>query len=282
MYLCRTGHKLMPMEEERPNIVIADSLEGIDRRPLVGYVAHAYCHAGMCRFTFGEHPFTLGAGDCLITRRCDLVKHLEPSSDLRMDVIYVTPEFIALSTPPYSNYGTRGQLSLFNNPIMHLTPEQQAVCALDFDFVKRRLALSSHHFHFEAMRNAIECMIIDFFDFHAALNGTDDVPTYHAQLMRRFVAMLERGDFRRQRELAYYASELCVTPKYLSDVSRQCSGFPAGFWITRYTALDISRRLRSKQQNVAELSDLYGFSSPSYFSRYVKKHLGILPKELRD
>ena len=46
-----------------------------------------------------------------------------------MDVIYVTQKFIELSTPQ-SNYGMRGHLFLFQNPIMKLMPEQQELCRL--------------------------------------------------------------------------------------------------------------------------------------------------------
>ena len=31
-----------------------------------------------------------------------------------------------------------------------------------------------------------------------------------------------------------------------------------------------------------ELSDLYHFSSPAYFSRYVQKYLGVKPTDLRE
>ena len=52
--------------------------------------------------------------------------------------------------------------------------------------------------------------------------------------------MLERGDFRQNRDIGYYADKLCVTSKYLSEVCKKVSGLPAAFWITRYTSLDIS------------------------------------------
>ena len=60
----------------------------------------------------------------IIPLREDLVKDVEESEDFRVDVIYVTQEFIEIATPQ-SNYGMRGHLSLFDNPIMHLTEKQQ-------------------------------------------------------------------------------------------------------------------------------------------------------------
>ena len=60
------------------------------------------------------------------------------------------------------------------------------------------------------------------------------------------------------------------------------SGLPAAFWITRYTSLDISRLLRNRSLSFTDISDVFGFSSLSHFSRYVQTNLGAKPSELRE
>ena len=60
------------------------------------------------------------------------------------------------------------------------------------------------------------------------------------------------------------------------------SGFPANYWITRYTALEISRLLRDKSLSLTEISDQFNFSSPSYFTRFVQKYLGANPMDFRE
>ena len=263
------------------DIIVDNTLTNVGTERVAGYLCHAYCHRGHCRFAFNNNEYQFAAGDCLIVRRSEMVIDVAESDDFVVDVVYVTPEFIELSTPQ-SNYGMRGQMALFNNPIIHLTPEQQRVCALDFDYIKRRLALTAHLFHRDAMRNAIECMIIDFFDFHASLYGNEKISSQYADLMERFMTMLDRGDYRKNRETTYYASELCVTAKYLSEVCKKVSGFPANYWINRYAALDISRQLRDRSKTITELADYYNFSSASYLTRYVQKYLGQSPMDFRE
>jgi len=266
---------------ERRDIIVSNTLTGIGKGEVAGYLCHAYCHKGFCEFKYNNNVYRLKAGECLIIRRGDLVERVNESDDFHVDVVYVTPEFIEVSTPQ-SNYGMKGSMALFNDPILHLNPEQQKVCALDFDYIKRRLALTTHNFHRDAMINAIQCMIIDFFDFHASLYGSEKITSQYADLMERFLALLERGDFRKNRDIGYYADKLCVTTKYLSEVCKKVSGFPANYWINRYTVLDISRQLRDKKRSFTELTYLYGFSSPSYFSRYVQKYLGASPTDFRE
>ena len=100
--------------------------------------------------------------------------------------------------------------------------------------------------------------------------------------MSRFLAMLEEGTYRRIREVSYYADALCVTPKYLSEVSKRVSGYAANYWINRYTTLDIARMLRDKSLTFVQISDLFSFSSPAYFSRYVQRNLGMNPTQYRE
>lgn len=264
----------------RTNIIVEQSLSSIGRGELADYLAHAYCHEGSCTFTFNHKEFTMKTGDCMIVRRSNLVNNIRPGETFRVEVIYVTPEFIQLSAPQ-SNYGTKGGIMLFENPIMHLTPEQQSRCVLDFESIKRRLALTEHRFHRDAMINAVQCMIIDFYDFHAQLFAEGNITSKYALIMNGFIALLEQGDYRHNREIGYYADKLCITTKYLSEVSKKISGFPANYWIVRYTTLDILNQLRDKRKTLKELSEYYNFPSTSYFNRYVQKYLHVAPGDLR-
>lgn len=83
-------------------------------------------------------------------------------------------------------------------------------------------------------------------------------------------------------EVGYYADQLCVTPKYLSEVCRKVSGYAANFWINRYATIDIARLLKDKSLSFTEISDMYGFTSQSHFSRYVQQNLGASPSVFRE
>ena len=264
------------------HIIIDHTLKRIGDAAFADYLCHAYCYEGYCTFERNGKAFRFEAGSCLIiARRGDLVKNLQESDDFRVDVIYVTQKFIELSTPQ-SNYGMRGQLSLFQNPIMKLTKEQQEVCRKNFEAVKYRLSQTEHCFRHDALKNAVECMIIDFFDFHARLYPADKISSQQHQLMEQFIDMLERGDFRRNRDISYYADKLCVTPKYLSEVCKKVSGSSANSWINRYAAIDLVHLLKDKSLSLTDISDMYDFSSQSHFSRFVQNNLGQKPSAFRS
>ena len=115
-----------------------------------------------------------------------------------------------------------------------------------------------------------------------------------ARIFLRFLTLVQK-DCRQQRDVAYYADLLCITPKYLSQVSRSVSGLPASEWITYYATFELVSLLRSssarllptgrkndQSKTLTEVADLMRFETASHFSRYVKKLLGKSPSQYRE
>ena len=259
-------------------IIITDSLSEIASEKMEGYLAHALCLDGSMEFDFNGKHFSFGQHDLMIVRKGGLVDNMHIADDFRVMVIYIDSRFVEHCTPQ-SNYGMKGQLALFMNPVMKLNEAQFALCLQDFHGVKYRYDTIGFVFYEESIRCAVQLMILDFFDFHAYNYGDSSISPQYAVIMNKFLAMLENGDYRNNREVTYYASELCVTAKYLSEICKKTSGHSANFWINRYTILDISRHLRKKEFTFVQLSDLFNFSSPAYFSRYVQRYLGMSPSK---
>ena len=269
------------MELQENSVIIDDNLDRMLEPELASHFTHAYCTAGRCEVMFNGQMFTLHEGDCIIIIANRLVSRVVPSEDFKVTVIYVEESFLQACTP-HSNYGTRGGLLLYINPVMRLTDDEQAICQRGFENVFYRMEHPHRFFHGDEMMAALQQLFIDFFECHAHIEGEAEISTQAAQVMNGFIGMLERGDYRKNREVAYYADKLCVTPKYLSEVSKKVSGLPAAFWITRYTSLDISRLLRDRRLTFTDISDMFGFSSLSHFSRYVQTNLGAKPSDFRE
>lgn len=267
---------------DRTNDVLVEyTLAGLGTEVYSSHVAHAICLAGHCLFTFNGNDFELRPGDLMIVRKGTLVENIQPSDDFKVKVLYATSQFINLSAPQ-SNYGTKGALALFLNPVMHLSDQQRFVCERDFRWIEHRLNQTDHNFYQELLRNAVQAAILDFFDFHSKLFGDHTISTQNATIMFKFLSMLENGSYRLNRKVKYYADAICVTPKYLSEVSKKVSGFAANYWINRHIIMDISRLLRDKSLTFVQIYDMFGFSSPAYFSHYVQNYLGVNPSEYRE
>ena len=55
----------------------------------------------------------------------------------------------------------------------------------------------------------------------------------------------------------------------------------AGYFIDLFTTQEIARRLSAKGEPIQRIAESLGFSSFSYFSRYVKKELSTSPSDFR-
>ncbi len=263
------------------NLIIRHDIASVGESEVSLFLTHIFCEAGTASIRFNGKEFSMKRGSCCIIRATQLIESWTASEDFACSIVYADPVFIEKATPR-SNYGIRGSLSLFNTPVFNLNEEEIGRCKRDYETIELRIARTEHRFREEVLLNAMQGLILDFFDFHARLTGSeDDIRTPAAKTMERFIGMLERGDYRQNREVSYYADELCVTPKYLSEISKQVSGQGANYWINRFTILDISRLLRDKGLEFADISDLFNFTSTSYFTRYVRRYLGESPSEYR-
>lgn len=141
--------------EERNAIMVTDWAARIPTDSDEEYLSHLLCLGGTCRYRFNGMDFELHAGDLSIVRKRKMLEKIEASEDFRAKIIYVKSGFVELCTPQ-SNYGTKGQLALFLNPVMHLSPEQQIVCRRDFEFLEARILDTEHRFYRETLINAMQ------------------------------------------------------------------------------------------------------------------------------
>lgn len=263
------------------DVIIEDNLDGVGSRRYESYLVHALCLGGSCAFKFNGKQFELHESDLMIVRKGKLIDDIRHSDDFVVKVLYVTAPFIKLCTPQ-TNYGIKGQLSLFLNPVISLDTEQRFVCERDFRWIEYRLNQIRHTFYRELLINAIQSAILDFFDFHSTINKETGISTQNAILISRFLYMLENGDYRQNREVAYYADALCVTSKYLSEVSKAVSGYTANYWIKKYTYLDIARLLRDKNLTLFKYQICFIFHRLHILADTSDAHSVLIPRNTED
>lgn len=180
-----------------------------------------------------------------------------------------------------SDYGIVGHLALLPNPVMRLTPAAFGRCVEDIERLRERLRETTHLFHDELVSHLLAAHVLDLYDIHAKTRTAAAVSSRAVLLLRRFIGELSDGAFREHRDLAWYAKKLFVTPEYLSEVCRRVSGRSAGYFIDLFTAGEIARELLQKNVPVRRIAEDFSFSSPSYFTRYVVRHLGMTPLAFR-
>lgn len=100
------------------------------------------------------------------------------------------------------------------------------------------------------------------------------------EIMAQFIIAVSE-DFRKHREVAYYAGKLCITPKHLSAVAKEISGRTAGEWIENYVIMEAKVLLKSTDMTIQQIAACMNFANQSFFGKYFKHQTGISPSEYR-
>lgn len=80
----------------------------------------------------------------------------------------------------------------------------------------------------------------------------------------------------------HIASQLSLSPKYLSDLLKQETGKTALELIHLFVVSEAKNMIISGDKSISEIAYYLGFENPPYFSRLFKKEVGISPKEFKS
>lgn len=84
-----------------------------------------------------------------------------------------------------------------------------------------------------------------------------------------------------EREVQWYAKQLNITPKYLSEICKERSGKSASEWIADITVAELKHYLRDTTLPIREIAKVMEFPNASFFCQYTKKHTGMTPNKYR-
>lgn len=261
-------------------IIFVDDIGDYDFTAYSGQVLHVLCTSGSMSFIFHDVRYNVVSGDYVILPNASLASDFSESADFKAVIMVLSEQFVT-SLALRSNYGVIGHLSLLQNPVMKLSEDDFRKCRFDMEHIRERMADAKHLFREEMLGYLLMAHILDLYDIHARTQSLREVPERARQILRDFIEMLYEGEHVQHRDLPYYASRLCITPHYLSEICKAVSKKPASYWIDRFTVHEIARLLHRKDLPLAEIADSLNFSSLSYFSRYVQKHMGVSPSAYR-
>ena len=132
------------------------------------------------------------------------------------------------------------------------------------------------------------CQLKAFFiGFHEYLQRNpqyrpDEVKSYRVrELFNRFMMLLER-DYKISRDVNYYAEQMNISSKYLTNIVNQVTGHTPKTIIDQYVILQLKMHLKRSTQSIKEMAWEFHFADVSFFCRYFKKHTGLTPQQIRS
>ncbi len=247
---------------------------------IADYHVHILVKRGTMTFSDGKNTFSSRKGDLAIWQMSNSIQRVTYSDDFEAEFLLASPTFLQQYNPEMI-WASKGFIFIRINPSIHLDDEGLQLMEADFSLFRSRLAQPESTFKREVLGRVMQIFLFDLWT--VCQHGLSQMETsdFTASLFLRFLTLVQQNVLT-EREVAWYADRLCITPKYLSQVCRTMTGLPASQWIQFYASFELVSLLNDTSKTLSEISDLMNFENISHFSRYVKKMLGKSPSEYRQ
>lgn len=241
----------------------------------------AICSSGNMKMRIGEQYMQVNPNDVIFCPSNLHIDHIDCSGDFECKVLFLSDHIIQGLL--------HDKISVWNHAVyvnhQNVIPMSH-VCREEFGFYYG-LIKSKIENHKEKSLEIIQvlvralllelCIILE----KSAQNTVEETKQSQGKtLFNRFLRLIANNDVKR-RPITHYASQLAITPKYLTMLCLKYSNKTASDWIVQYTIEDVRFYLRSSNLSIKEISAKLGFANMSHFGSYVRKHLGVSPSDFR-
>lgn len=232
---------------------------------------------GQAHMTLNMIDHWLEAGDLLYLGTHGIVQYHEASSDVQAIGISMSDELFSLAIGNRIPQAFDGHLRHFQ---LHLQPAEQ-------EYLDQLHLMLYRHLRQQDGSSQVTLHLLSAFLWYV-----DHLWSQHEQTHRQSQSREQRlftdfiqlvSEFAPEHHtIDFYASRLCLTPRYMSTIVRQVSGKSAKQWIDAALVTRIKIELKHTDKSVATICDDFNFPNPSFLTKFFKRMTGQTPTQFRQ
>jgi AraC-like DNA-binding protein len=252
----------MPTEPRKMNIIII-----------------GLCTQGEIIYKLDTQEQVIKAGDILIVSERHVVDSYRHSPDMQGLCMMMSLHFFH---EIIQNIQDVSSLFLFarSHPVMSLEQKEIDTFKAYFNVIKQRLGDKSNHFHKDLIRTLLLAMFYDLSNIIYRVQNNDRPRSRAESIFLDFIRMVEKN-CRTERRVGWYAQQLSMTPKYLTECVKQISQRTPNEWIENYVSLELRVQLKNSNKSIKEIANEMHFPDQSLMGKYFKKIVGLTPLQYR-
>ena len=247
----------------------------------MNFILLGLCTEGSASYQLDTQEQNIGPGDFIIVSDHHVVDKLSTSPDSKGLYIALSIDFYHEAIRNVSDIST---LFLYarNNPVLALKETEQNTFKEYFKVIRSKMEDTANHYRRDLVRTLLLAM---FYDLSNVIYS-NRVPHTGKRQMRSdaiftdFIGLLE-NHCRSERRVGWYAEQLNITPKYLSESVKNVSHRTPNEWIDFYVIQELRIALRESSKTIKEIATELNFPNQSFLGKYFKEHVGLSPKEYR-
>lgn len=236
---------------------------------------------GTVTITIDYQRFTAGKNSAFLLLDRHLINGIDNSDDIRGRHIFVDNDFFRESTgairPPMP-----GEVKSDIFPTLYNFDEKNfAELTADAAKLERDIRRKEHFYQKGLIHADIASIVYELWNYTA--ENIDPLKNYNGrkeEITYKFFNLVFAHSAS-EREVGFYASELCISPEYLSRTVKAKTGQTPQQIIGDVLLADAKRMLRSGEKSVTDAAYELNFSDAAAFSKFFKKKTGISPREFQ-
>lgn len=168
-------------------------------------------------------------------------------------------------------------------PCVQLSPRNIRKMTMLMHMIEEFYHEKNNCFRTEIFKNYIQSLLLDIYDKTRTLFKIDKSGNVGRQeeLFVKFIHLVYKYS-PREREVGFYAEQLCITSRYLSSIVQNITGCTVKSIIDKHSIQAIKALMKSTNKSIQSISYDLKFPDQSFFARYFKKHTGMSPQEYRQ
>lgn len=245
----------------------------------MNFILIGLCIRGEVMYQLDTQKQVITPGDILIVTDRHVVDSYQHSPDMEGLCMMMSVNFFR---EIIQNVGDISSLFLFSrlHPVMRLEQKEINTFKEYFQAIKRKINDESNHFRKDLIRTLLLAMFYDLSNIIYRVKN-DGKPQTRAQIIfTKFIKLVEQN-FRQERRVSWYAEQLCITAKYLSETVKSASQRTPNEWIDNYVILELRVQLKKSTKNIKEIAEELNFPNQSFLGKYFKEHVGMSPSKYR-
>ncbi len=252
------------------------------------YIA-IFCKSGGLNVEVNLRSYSVTKGTLLVGTPGNIIRINKPQmkdgNDLEFIVVAISKEYLSSISFDFKKIFD-DRLKLLTEPCVQLNDRNIAFCSKYLDLIGEILLSDVPN-----KREAVGSMIASLFYvlgglMEKSVARTQELPgaavNTRVKLIFEHFMTLVTEHHTSERNMAFYAGHLGLTPKYLSKLIKQVSGRSAPDWIDSFVILEAKNMLKYTDDSIKEIVFKLHFPNPSVFYKFFKAHTGMTPSEYRN
>lgn len=201
------------------------------------------------------------------------------SRDLRMTVLMIEENFYksVLSMGDEDNRMAKARLR--DNFFFY--PDKSKIDYLEDLYCQICKTMHSPHLHRDAI---LKSLVHIYMLIIAEMQYGDVVVTHdikHKENIFKIFIHLATTNFRKERQVKFYADKMNITPTYLSRVVKEMSGNTVLGYLSTFLYNEACKLLKTTDMTITEISNELNFNDPPAFTNFFKTKAGVSPLAYR-